>query len=146
MNFNSGHRFFFGVSGIGQGTPDPEAVLKMVPNSDFTTPWVYTIDVKFDKAFSISSFEVDLYLYVSNLFNRQNALNVYNSTGDPYDDGFLSDPELSGLIVEALGNTYVALYEAINLQNRQHWLFNNGLDADIFGPPRQIRFGMRFNF
>jgi hypothetical protein len=61
------------------------------------------------------------------------------------DDGFLSDPELSGQIVAANGgDQYRELYEAINLDQRQHYWFTEG--GDIYSEPRQIRFGVRLGF
>ena len=102
--------------------------------------------MKLDKLVNLGNLNASVYVYVSNLFNRRNVLNVYNRTGDAYDDGFLSDPSLSEKVVEGLGENFVPLYKAINLENRQHWFAVNGLDADIFGLPRQIRFGMMFNF
>jgi len=153
INFNSGNTLTRMSGGLGGGTIDDGVVLRdrrnsfpVEPIGNSFTPWVLTSNLKLDMNIMIGNINASLYIYVSNLYNKRNVLQVYARTGDDYDDGFLSDPELSGLIVEALGNTYVALYEAINLQNRQHWIAANGLDADIFGPPRQIRFGMLFRF
>lgn len=153
INFNSGNSLTRMSGSFGAGSVDRGGVLyderntkPSEPVGSSKTPWVFTTNLKLDKSIVLGNFKASLYFYVSNLFNRQNALNVYNRTGDPYDDGFLTDPDLSGYIVESFGETYVALHEAINLENRQHWIRVNGLDADIFGPPRQIRFGMLFKF
>ena len=86
-----------------------------------------------------------VYSRILNLFNRKNVLNVYNRTGSDKDDGFLTNPELSQQIVEASGGQqYVQLYEAINLANRQAYWSNEG--GDIYDAPRQIRFGLQFDF
>jgi hypothetical protein len=69
---------------------------------------------------------------------------VYNRTGDAYDDGFLSDPALSSLIIEGRGPEYVEMYQKINLENRNHWL--NDHSFDMFGVPREIKTGIQVSF
>jgi hypothetical protein len=69
---------------------------------------------------------------------------VYNRTGNAYDDGFLTDPALGVLQAENLGETYVELYEVLNLSNRKHWLNDHGFD--LFGIPREINFGVTVSF
>ncbi len=67
---------------------------------------------------------------------------MYGRTGRPEDDGFLSDQELSGRVVEANGGeVYRQLYQAINLENRQHYWSTEG--GDIYDEPRQIRLGLK---
>ena len=69
---------------------------------------------------------------------------MFSRTGNAEDDGFLTNPEMSGQIVEASGGlAYTQLYQAINLVNRQHYWYNQG--GDILGEPRQIRFGLKFS-
>ena len=84
------------------------------------------------------------YALVENLFNTKHIINVYNRTGNAYDDGFLTDPELSETIVASLGEEYVELYEAVNIANRTHWIDDHGFD--LFGTPREINFGITASF
>jgi len=85
--------------------------------------------------------DLTFYAYAQNLLDAKNVINVYYRTGNAYDDGYLSNPALSGKVVEGLGPTYVAMYKAINLANRTHqWLFNG---TDLYSSPRQLRFGVR---
>jgi hypothetical protein len=84
------------------------------------------------------------YALVENLFNTQHVINVYNRTGNAYDDGFLIDPELSAKIIENLGQSYVDLYEVVNLANRTHWINDHGFD--LFGTPREISIGISASF
>ena len=79
-----------------------------------------------------------------NLLNTKNVVNVYSRTGSAYDDGYLTNPDLSGLTVRALGQKYVETYGKISLQHRLHYFDNQG--GDLFSSPRQIRFGMRLEF
>ncbi len=63
-------------------------------------PWVTTVNARFDKDFKISLGAdregkakygiLNVYLDVSNLFNTLNIANVYSTTGNPDDDGFLT--------------------------------------------------------
>ena len=153
VNFNSGHRFTLSDCGLGQravweGTfcsePDTRGRVPVEPIGNSTTPWVFTTDMKLDKGISFGNINASIYMYVSNLFNRRNVLNVYNSTGNAFDDGFLTNPDLSQKVVEGLGQDYVDLYEAINLENRQHWVLDQL--TDLFGPPREINVGVKVDF
>jgi len=83
----------------------------------------------------------NFFLYVQNLLNTKNVINVYRRSGSAEDDGFLSDPALSGSVVAAQGTGYVDLYRAINLENGTHYFSTTGLD--LWGTPRQIRFGVK---
>ena len=153
LNFNSGHSFTHSSGGLGQRRADTGALLNdrdprvrtpSEPIGDSTTPWVFTTDMKVDKLVSLGNINAQIYVLVSNLFNRRNVINVYNRTGDAYDDGFLTDPELSEKVVAGLGENYVPLYRAINLENRQHWINDRGFD--LFGEPRQIQVGVKIDF
>ncbi|MFN0159403.1 MAG: TonB-dependent receptor [Bacteroidota bacterium] len=160
FTFNSGHAFTKAQSNSagGQRGPEEGGILadddprtrrpEGSVNSE-TTPWVFQVDLKVDKTFSIADmFDVNVYVYVLNLLNTQNVLNVYSRSGSAYDDGFLSNPSLSQNIVAANGPQYVELYRAINLNNRQHYWQNQLNNAnplqggDLFNTPRQIRVGL----
>ena len=164
FSFNSGHSFTKAQanSAGGQRGPEEGGILADddprtrrpdgAVNSE-TTPWVFQIDLKVDKTVSIADlFDVNFYVYVSNLLNTQNVLNVYTRSGAAYDDGFLTNPALSSNIVAANGPRYVELYRAINLNNRQHYWQNqlNGANpfegGDLFNSPRQIRVGVSVNY
>lgn len=153
VTFNSGHNFTRVTGSIGQrgahlggilADDDPRTRKPVEPVNASTTPWVYNIDVRLDKSVRFGMFDLNLYVYVQNLLNTKNVLNVYGRTGNAYDDGFLSNPDLSANIVRDRGQGYVDMYKAINLGNRQHYALTQG--GDLFGSPRQIRFGMRFEY
>ena len=83
---------------------------------------------------------------MQNLTNRQNVVNVYNRTGNAFNDGFLDDEALSRAIVQANGGAaYVAMHRAINLNgNGINYSRNTG--NALLGQPRTIRFGARVQF
>ncbi len=154
MSFTSGHNFTLVTGSIGQRGPenagvldsfDPRSRKPLESINRSTTPWTFETNLRIDKGFSLFGLNAKVYSRIINLFNRKNVLNVYNRTGSDRDDGFLTNPELSQQIVEASGGQqYVQLYEAINLLNRQAYWSNEG--GDIYDAPRQIRFGLQFDF
>ena len=110
-----------------------------------TTPWNFSFDVRLDKTVNVADLlDINFYIYVQNLLNSENVINVYGRTGNAEDDGFLTNPELSSNIISAQGDAYVAMYRAINLGLRQHYAKNQG--GDLLGAPRQIRFGVRVEY
>ncbi len=156
FTFNSGHPYTLSTGGIGQNDAAQGAILPdgdarnrrpLEPIGASTTPWNFYLDAKLDKTVTIGGLDVDFYVYVRNLFNTKNVINVYPRTGNAYSDGFLEDPELSGSVIESAGGQgYVALYRAINLQNRQHYLWSGFRGSDLWGRPREIRFGIYINY
>jgi hypothetical protein len=104
-------------------------------------PWTYQLDLKLDKSFNLGPLETNIYLFVINVLNTQNVLDVFPVSGDPYDDGYLNSRVGSATVNnyrstygDEAANTYSSLYTAMNY------------DYLNFGPPRQIRLGIRLNY
>ena len=153
FTFNSGHPFTLATGSGGQQGPDLGAILNdgdartrfpLEPINASTTPWVYQLDLRIDKTFSLPMVDLNIYLYVQNLLNTQNVINVYYRTGNAYDDGWLSDPTASGKTVASFGQLYQQLYQVMNLQDGQNQLRQNGFLN--FGMPRQVRVGAKIEF
>ncbi|MDQ7041407.1 MAG: TonB-dependent receptor [Rhodothermus sp.] len=153
FSFNSGHRFTRSTGGVGQRGADEGALLTdsdprnrvpLEPLNSSTTPWYFRTDLRIEKGFSFGRATATAYMYIENLLNRRNPINVYLRTGNPFDDGFLSNPELSEEIVRGQGPDYVYYYQQINLRNRQHYIADEGVD--LFDRPRQVRLGLRVEF
>lgn len=107
-------------------------------------PWAFRFDMKIDKDFDLKLGKKDsdkrpaylnVYLQVLNVLNSKNIVDVYNSTGNPDDDGYLSAPEWQREIQSQTdADAYAELYRLyVNSQ------YN-------YSQPRQIRIGMIFNF
>ena len=78
---------------------------------------------------------VNVYVQVLNLLNSKNILNVYNATGNPDDDGYLTSPKYQQEIRSQIDpEAYIQMYQLY---------VNNGGN---FSTPRQIRIGASFNF
>lgn len=154
FRFSSGHNFTLVGGSIGQRGPeeggilasdDPRSRKPVESINTSTTPWTFQTDLRVDRGFTLLGVNAQAYMYVQNLFNRRNVINVYGRTGDDKDDGFLTAPELSEKIVESNGGLqYQQLYDAVNLANRQHYWSTEG--GDIYDEPRQLRFGLKFGF
>jgi outer membrane receptor protein involved in Fe transport len=88
------------------------------PTNSATKPWTLGVDasLRWREAFNLKV--LDLWVEVQNLFDRQNVIDVYASTGDPFEDPL-------GLI----GSTPDALHNPANV------------DA-----PRQMRIGLQINY
>lgn len=156
--FNSGHPYTLVFTKGGQSGAYDTGVDYMLdtrsrealePLNSSKTPWVNQVDLKFDKSFNITNqLETNFYVRITNLFNTKNVLNVYPVTGTPEDDGVLSgviDAKRTQSFINAYGGQdYVNMYQAINLDNGQaYW---SQLGRQLYGTPRQIFIGMKFNF
>ncbi len=170
LTFRSGHPFTFAEGDLGQQDEsiggqitDPRSRRPLENLNASTTPWNFQFDLRVDKTVALGKFNTNIYFYVQNLLNRRNVINVFNRTGNAFNDGFLDDAALSastiaarageatknGLAASTGPQAYEALYRAINLGGNA---FNFRDDAsefpglEVLGQPRQIRLGARFEF
>jgi hypothetical protein len=152
MSFNSGHNYtkIEEPQNLGQSNAwsvgiralqDARFRNPVEPANASTTPWVFNIDLNWNKVFYFSGLQFELYANVLNLLNTKQIINVYPQTGTPFDDGWLKSPNAS--TYKALPD-YEAFYRAINLANR--WGIMNTFVGDVYGAPRQIRVGARMEF
>ena len=98
-------------------------------------PGNFSVDFKIEKSFDLWKSTVTPYLWVENLFDADNPITVYQSTGDPYSTGWLNT--LEGQRVAASQNDpagYIADYKAYERNP-----YN-------FGIPRLIKLGLKINF
>jgi outer membrane receptor protein involved in Fe transport len=148
LYFDSGHPYTLGsgkgnVNGSLEGdnrfrSPDE-------PLNSSTTPWVYQVDLRVDKSFQLTDkLRGTVYFYVINLLDTKNVTNVFLRTGTATDDGYLSDPNLGGSLHPTQRADYEAVYKAVNLDYYQG--YRGALGADLYGPPRQIRFGVQLEY
>lgn len=149
--FSSGHPF---TQGVGSGSLEGDARFRQPtePLNSSTTPSTYQLDMRIDKTFNIADlFDMNIYFYVINLLDTENIYNVFLRTGAANDDGYLSDPNQGGKQIATFGPDYSAVYTALNLDYHQDW-YNATTSAVyttqpvIYGPPRQIRFGIRLEY
>lgn len=148
MSFNSGHNYTKVEEplNLGQSNPwnvgvrmmaDARGRIPVEPANASTTPWVFNIDLNWNKQFYFPGFNFELYVNVLNVLNSKRVINVYPTTGTPFDDGWLKSP--SATTYKTIPY-YEAFYRAINLDNR--WGLMNYY-GDTYDAPRQIRVGAR---
>ena len=108
-------------------------------------PWSFRFDLRVDKDINLKlggkdgkegrDAYMNVYFQILNLLNSKNIMGVYNATGNPDDDGYLSAPEYQREIqIQRDPQAYRDLYS----------LYVNY--AGHYSQPRQIRFGVIFNF
>jgi hypothetical protein len=133
LTFNSGHQYtrIEDPSRASEGTDERRRTpLESIGAS--TTPWFFQLDMRLDKTVSVGPLDANFYVYVTNLLGTDNVINVFTRTGDAKSDGyFLTQGGYAD--VASLGQGFVDMWTALN----------NGRNAPNFGPPRQIRFGIR---
>jgi outer membrane receptor protein involved in Fe transport len=154
LTFNSGHPYtkIKEPQNLGQANPwnigvrallDPRSRNPMEPINSSTTPWVYNIDLQLSKMIYLSDFTFEVYANVQNLLNTKQVINVYPTTGVPQDDGWLKSPFAEPY--KAIPH-YTDFYKAINLEDRWALGYNVVGMGDLYGTPRQIRIGVRFEY
>jgi outer membrane receptor for Fe3+-dicitrate len=115
-----------------------------IPNETLnasSTPWTFQLDARIDKSFSLGPLNMNVYLWVTNLLDTKNIVDVFNTSGDAYDDGFLATDN-GKKAYEGFRSQYGE--DAANLY-RELYLADI-YDPTFFGPPRQIRLGIKLEY
>ncbi len=106
-------------------------------------PWNNRTGGRIDKTFYFKGIggnqesNLNVYLYVSNLFNQKNVLNVYRRTGSATDDGYLRSDFGQNILNQP--QTY----------DRESYAFYYNyllLNPDFVSAPRRFRIGVSYNF
>jgi hypothetical protein len=148
MTFNSGHPYTKGTGGRDlEG--DARNRQPVEPLNSSTTPWVFQVDLRIDKTVRMFDLvDMNLSVYVINLFDARNIQNVFLRTGSTTDDGVLSDPSFGAPLLKTYGPRYADVYKAINIDYYERYQNAIGLNTVpyFYGPPRQIRFSIRLDY
>ncbi|MBU0560409.1 MAG: TonB-dependent receptor [Bacteroidetes bacterium] len=96
-------------------------------------PGTFRVDVKLQKTVDLGNLSLTPYLWIENLFDTVNEIDVYRSTGSAYTTAYL-DTDEAKVLVKANGQGWAQDYEALERNP-----FN-------FGVSRQIRLGLKVNF
>lgn len=94
------------------------------------------LNLRVERTFLMSSVAITPYVFVENLLNTENAVNVYRSTGDPYSTAWINSAE-----GQAAANASPAGPDAYKADHKVY-----EADPVNFGVPRQIRLGLKVNF
>lgn len=102
-------------------------------------PWNFTVDLKMERAFRIGEYKITPYLWVKNLLDRDNVVNVWEGTGKANSTGWLETPA---------GQAFTEEYstaDATGLNGEQKYNIAQQV-ATYYSTPRQILFGLRASF
>jgi outer membrane receptor protein involved in Fe transport len=94
--------------------------------------WNFRLDLRVDKTVPVWKTNWNFYVYVINLLNTEIVNSIFEGTGKPNDNGFLSTP------------TGASRYETDPVF-RQLWPERVNFLSN-YGPPRQVRFGVNISF
>ena len=108
-------------------------------------PWNIRANLRIDKNIPLTfgkegsdnrkTGNLNVYLQVLNVLNRRNVLNVYQFTGEPDDDGFLTSAQAQSAL--AITNSAASFNDLYRIRMNA---------AGNFSTPRQIRIGLLFEF
>lgn len=98
-------------------------------------PGNFRVDLKIEKGIPINNLVITPYVLIENLFDADNPVDVYRSTGSPYTTAWLSTREGQKFRDE---HKYPQLFE-YDYRSLEMSPFN-------FGIPRQIKLGLKVNF
>ena len=150
FRFNSGHSFdlyggSFGHNMYYQGSLFyDDYIYGKKYSTHITTPWNYQVDLKVARTFSFGNVSFKVFLYMQNILNKKNTINVYRRTGITSSDGSFTSNLDEEYVKKYYGEEFLLLYDLINIQHRQHYQITQG--GDLFGRPREIRFGVEVSF
>jgi len=116
----------------GQLSDQPVAAL----NSGIM-PATFNVDLRMDKTFIVNNFSLGVFMIVKNVLNNQSIQSVYNYSGLPDNDGYLTTQA---------GQNWVN-----DLSIGSHELGEQLYRARItspgrYGSPRQVQIGLRVDF
>jgi outer membrane receptor protein involved in Fe transport len=141
FQFNSGRPYtrkaiINGIPFTGRYEDYPSEIPVSSINTELT-PWNSRFDLRLDKGFNISfgnmenSFTISLWVY--NLFNTGNVMNVWSSTGLPDNTGYL---------FTQAGQT---TWKDYSDKEKKMYMVRE-MDYNNYGMPRQMRLGLKWNF
>lgn len=139
---------------VGSGTPYTKWSTAVAPGgrsniagsiNGSSKPWTFRANLRIDKNVELTwgkkdsedrkKANLNIYLQVLNLFNTRNIANVYNFTGNPEDDGYLSSP-LAQSTIQSL-NSPQGFAD-------QYAIYTNY--PGNYNRPRVIRIGLQLDF
>ncbi|MDX9757586.1 MAG: TonB-dependent receptor [Bacteroidota bacterium] len=136
FTFNSGHPYTRVDENSYENRRQPVEVL-----NESVTPWTFQIDARLDKTVDIAGLDVNFYIWVINLLDTKNVTDVFMQSGSASDNGYLSTIQGRQLL-----QTYAQYGQVFEDLYRDYYYQTNIMNADLFGPPRQVRLGLRIDF
>lgn len=102
--------------------------------------WTMNVDVKAMRSIRWGNLDLQLQLWVINLFDRKNVGDVWQSTGLPTTTGWLATENGQEFV-----NAYNTPHDSSNLTGEEKYRLREN-DPNNYGVPRQIRAGLKISF
>ena len=99
-------------------------------------PWTQTLDVKASRGFALGTTKFEGFVWVLNVFDTENPVGVYTSSGSPTTTGWLNTND---------GQAYLDNAAAKGKDGLGRYRLAES-DPNIFANPRLVRFGVRTSF
>jgi hypothetical protein len=103
-------------------------------------PWSFRVDLSVDKSYNINVGKkltvLNLFARITNVFNVKNIRGVYGVTGDPEDNGYLTDPETQTIIAGKLNEQSYRDYYAMYMDMANYF----------YSTPRMVYLGVSYQF
>ena len=115
--------------------PDPNGSI----NSEYK-PWTSRLDLKASRTFRAGKLGLEVYLWVLNVFDRKNVVDVYESTGRPNTTAWLNTEDGQKFIANNAAPT-----ERSGLSGEQLYRLKEQSPLN-YDAPRQIRLGAKVSF
>jgi len=105
-----------------------------------TGPWTMFVDLKVERGINVGKFTLSPYLWIKNLLDRDNAIQVWDGSGRPNSTGWLETPE---------GQQFAAAHSQVDdvsgLNGEQKYEIAQ-FQPQNYANPRMVYFGMRASF
>ena len=102
--------------------------------------WTTSLDVKATRAFRWNNLNMELQLWVINLFDADNVTTVWQSTGLANSTGWLETETGQDFV-----STYSEANDSSNMTGEEKYRLREN-DPNNYGVPRQIRAGLKISF
>ena len=103
-------------------------------------PWSFRVDLSVDKAYNLKVGKrmtvLSFFARITNVFNIKNIRSVYGVTGDPDDNGYLTDPETQTIIAGQLNEQSYRDYYTMYLDMANY----------NYSTPRMVYLGVSYQF
>jgi hypothetical protein len=120
---------------LGAGAAEP-----IGPINSRVGPYTFRVDMKANKAISLAGLDLNMYVWVLNLLDRENAIGVYESSGDPQSTTYAQSEE-GRAVIEANSEPH----DSSGLTAEQKYKLAEQ-DPELFDTPRIVRFGVELSF
>ena len=143
-NIYSGSPYSRKIDVVADASFNPQASGLDGSTNGSRLPWSYRLDLQIDRTINLKVGKdedkkklmfLNVYLRVTNLFNRFNVINVYRATGNWDDDGYLQ-----------AANSQVSIQNQLDEQSYRDYYQMSVVNPFNISSPRTIRLGVKFDF